>query len=179
MEADFGDEQVKLIVGGISLLLTAAAPTTTYDWKLTPAGWGPVRIGMTREQVARALMAELSGEALDNEGSCIELFPEKEELRGTYFMFQGGKLSRISVVEAGKFATPRRIQVGSSAEEVRKAYGEKLETEPHHYLGEPAEYLTYWLKPAKSGVRFETDSERKVQTIHVGNDSIQLVEGCA
>ena len=113
MEADFGDEQVKLIVGGISLLLTAAAPTPTYDWKLTPAGWGPVRIGMTREQVARALMAELSGEALDNEGSCIELFPEKEELRGTYFMFQGGKLSRISVVEAGKFATPRRIQVGA------------------------------------------------------------------
>ena len=172
---------MKCLVAATALLLTAAASPSapTYDWKLTPAGWGPAKIGMTPAQVEKALKIKLEGEAFDNEGSCIELFPEKEELRGTYFMFQGGKLSRISVVEAGKFATPRRIQVGSSAEEVRKAYGEKLETEPHHYLGEPAEYLTYWLKPAKSGVRFETDSERKVQTIHVGNDSIQLVEGCA
>mgnify|MGYP003576788078 CR=1 FL=1 len=178
---------MKSIVAAIALLLTAAAPVPvpsraegpSYDWKLTPAGWGPARIGMTRGQVAKALKTELSGEALDNEGSCIELFPEAEALKGTYFMFQDGKLSRISVVEAGKLATPRGIHVGSTEQEVRKAYGEKLQIEPHHYIDLPAEYLTYWLKPAKSGVRFETDHERRVQTIHVGDDSIQLVEGCA
>jgi hypothetical protein len=179
MEADSGDEQVKLFVAGIAFFLTAAAPAPSYDWKLTPTGWGPVRIGMNRDQVQKALKVELEGEAFDNEGSCIELFPESEELKGTYFMFLDGKLSRISVVESGKIATPRDIHVGSTADEVRVAYGEKLQAEPHHYVDLPAEYLTYWLKPGKSGVRFETDAQRKVETIHAGDASIQYVEGCA
>ena len=59
------------------------------------------------------------------------------------------------------------------------AYGEKLKAEPHHYDGEPAENLTFWLKPGKSGVRFETDTSRQVTEIHAGNDSIQLIEGRA
>jgi hypothetical protein len=178
---------VRLVACGIALLLTAAAPVPSraegpapgYDWKLTPAGWGPVRIGMNRDQVAKALKVELQGDAFDNDGSCIELFPAGEELKGTYFMFLDGKLSRISVVETGKISTPRGIHVGSTADQVRTAYGDKLQAEPHHYIDLPAEYLTYWLKPQKSGVRFETDAERKVQTIHAGNESIQLVEGCA
>lgn len=170
---------MKRIVAGFALLLTAAAPAPSHDWKLTPAGWGPVRIGMNRAQVEKAIKAELEGDAFDNEGSCIELFPTSEELKGSYFMFLDGKLSRISVVDAGKITTPRGIHVGSAADEVRAAYGEKLQAEPHHYVDLPAEYLTYWLKPGKSGVRFETDAERKVQTIHAGNDSIQLIEGCA
>jgi hypothetical protein len=168
-----------MIAAAISLLLTAAAPSPTYDWKLTPAGWGPVHIGMNRGQVEKALQIKLEGEAFDNEGSCIELFPESETLSGIYFMFQDGKLSRISVAENARVATPRGIRVGATADEVRAAYGEKLEAEPHHYVDLPAEYLTFWLKPKKSGVRFETDANRKVETIHAGDDSIQLVEGCA
>ena len=166
----------------MKLLLAAAllaAPAPSYDWKLTPAGWGPVRIGMTRPQVEQALRLQLEGEAFDNEGSCVELYSSKEQLRGLYFMFLDGRLSRVSVVETAKVATPRGIRVGASADEVRAAYGAKLLAEPHEYSGEPAEYLTYWLKPKKSGVRFETDSSRKVETIHAGNDSIQLIEGCA
>ena len=89
------------------------------------------------------------------------------------------RIARISASEPSEVATPRDIHVGSTAEEVRKAYGADLKTEPNHYLELPAEYLTYWLKPEKSGVRFETDVEQKVETIHAGNESIQLIEGCA
>ena len=162
----------------LALLLGTTAPPT-YDWKLTPAGWGPVRIGMTRAQAEKALAIQLEGEAFDNEGSCVELYSSDQKLAGLYFMFLDGKLSRVSAVETGKVTTPRGIHAGSTADEVRAAYGDKLEVEPHHYEGEPAEYLTYWLKPKARGVRFETDAGRKVQSIHAGNDSIRLIEGCA
>lgn len=172
---------MKLIVAGAALLLTAAAPapTPTYDWKLTPTGWGPVRIGMNRDQVQKALDDRLEGDAFDNEGSCIELFPQSEALKGSYFMFLDGKLSRISVSSPSKIVTPRGVGVGASSDEVRQAYGEQLQAEPNHYLDLPAEYLTYWLKPEKSGVRFETDAQRHVEIIHAGNSSIQYIEGCA
>lgn len=170
---------MRLLGAVLALVLTAAAPAPSYDWKLTPAGWGPVRIGMTRAQVEKSLKSGLEGEAFDNEGSCIELFPKVEDLKGIYFMFLDGKLSRISVSEPGKIATPRGIHVGSSADDVRKAYGKQLKVEPHHYVDLPAEYLTYWLKPDRTGVRFETSTEGKVEIIHAGNDSIQYVEGCA
>ena len=170
---------MKLIVAGAALLLTAAAPTPTYDWKLTPAGWGPVRIGMNRDQVQKALNDQLEGDAFDNEGSCIELFPQSDALKGSYFMFLDGKLSRISVSSPSKIVTPRGIGVGATADKVREAYGEKLQAEPNHYLDLPAEYLTYWLKPEKSGVRFETDAQRNVGIIHAGDSSIQYIEGCA
>lgn len=170
---------MKLFVAAVALLLTAAASPPTYDWKLTPAGWGPVRMGMTRAQVTKALDTELTGEAFDNEGSCIELYAPDNSLPGMYFMFLEGKLSRISAIAPSTLKTPRGMGIGSTADEVRTAYGEKLQAEEHHYEGAPAEYLTYWLKPNISGVRFETDGHRKVQTVHVGNDSIQLIEGCA
>jgi hypothetical protein len=134
---------------------------------------------MDRDQVQKALNVLLKGDAFDNEGSCIELFPDSEALKGSYFMFLDGKLSRISVSSPSKIVTPRGIGVGASADEVRKAYGEKLSAEPNHYLDLPAEYLTYWLKPDKIGVRFETGTQRNVEIIHAGNSSIQYIEGCA
>lgn len=168
---------MKLIL--VAALLAATAPTQDYNWKLTPSGWGPVRIGMNRDQVSKALHVQLEGDAFDNEGHCIELYGRDEALPGFYFMFLDGKLSRISVGSPSETKTPSGIGIGATAEDVRKAYGKGLQEEPHHYLGEPAEYLTYWLKPNKSGVRFETDAEKKVESIYAGNDSIQLIEGCA
>lgn len=160
-------------------MFSAAAATPTDDWKLTPAGWGPVRIGMNRAQVEKTLKLQLEGEAFDNEGSCVELYGGDGALPGFYFMFLDGKLSRISIGAPSVAKTPRGMGIGSSADEVRAAYGEKLLAETHHYEGEPAEYLTYWLKPEKSGVRFETDGNLKVETIHAGDASIQYIEGCA
>ena len=153
------------------LLVAAAAPF------LTPDGWGTVRIGMTEAQVAKALGAKLDGEALDDEYTCVEkaaaAYPDM------WFLFEGGKLSRISIGEKIRITTPRGIGIGATADQVRKSYPGGLVAEPHYYLGLPAEYLTYWTVAKKRGVRFETDTKRRVETIHAGLDSIRLVEGCA
>lgn len=170
---------MKGLMLALATISGTTAPTESPAWKLTPTGWGPVRIGMTRAQAEKTLKVPLEGDAFDNQGSCIELYSSNEQLTGLYFMFLDGKLSRISIGDQSHVTTPRAIGIGSSAEEVRKAYGDKLLAETHHYEGPPAEYLTYWLKPEKSGVRFETDIHGKVQTIHAGDASIQYIEGCA
>ena len=167
------------LLAALALALAPPQAAPSYNWSLTPAGWGPVRIGMTRARAEKALKLTLEGEAFDNEGSCAELYSSDPRLAGLYFMFQDGKLTRVSAVEKAAIKTPRGIAIGATAEAVRTAYGAQLQAEPHHYAGAPAEYLTYWLKPKERGVRFETDAQSKVETIHAGNDSIQLVEGCA
>lgn len=162
----------------LALLLAAASPASTGVWHLTVDGWGPVRIGMSRAQVERALDARLEGEALDDEESCIEMKPAGPD-GGVWFMFEAFKLTRVSITDPSRVTTPRGIGIGASAAEVRRAYPKGLKTEPHYYEGVPSEYLTFWTVPGKRGVRFETNSKREVQVIHAGTDSIQYVEGCA
>jgi hypothetical protein len=179
MEDGTGDEQVMRLVPAIALLLVSQATAKTPDWRLTPTGWGPVKIGMTRMQVSKALNVELQGNFIDSEGTCQELVGVDDALEGLFFMFEDGKLTRITATEPSAVMTPRGIHVGSTDDEVRKAYGTGLEIEPHHYEEAPAEYLTFWLDPAKNGVRFETDLHGKVESIHAGNDGSQYIEGCA
>ena len=160
------------------VLALLAAAAALGSWPLTPDGWGPVRIGMSRAQVEQALAVKLEGEPLEDEKSCIELVP-KGPKRGLWFLFEDYKLSRISIGEPSQVTTPRGIGMGATAAAVRRAYGKGLKAEPHYYEDRPAEYLTFWTVPRKRGVRFETDSKRRVQTIHAGTAAIELVEGCA
>jgi hypothetical protein len=178
MEAGPGDGEVKM-AALIAGLLAATSSVPGHDWKLTPTGWGPARIGMTRAQVSKALHVELQGNFIDNEGTCQELVGVDDTLAGLFFMFEDGKLTRITATEPSAVTTPRGLHVGSTSEEVRKAYGGGLKVEPHHYEDAPAEYLTFWVKPENSGIRFETDMHGKVESIHAGTSSIQYVEGCA
>ena len=84
-----------------------------------------------------------------------------------------------TATDPSKVTTPRGIGIGATADEVRTAYGEELEAEPDHYLDLPAEYLTFWLKPGKRGPLRNRRRAQGRKTIHAGNDSIQLIEGCA
>ena len=133
---------------------------------------------MTRAEVEKALHVHLKGEALDDEKTCIEMIPQGPD-HGIWFMFEDYKLSRISIGEPSKVTTQRGIGIGTSATAVRRAYPKRLRPEAHYYEDLPSEYLTYWTVPQKRGVRFETNSKSRVQTIHAGTSSIELVEGCA
>ena len=159
-------------VGASAMAPAPAKPVLTVD------GLGPVRIGMTIRQVEQALGGKLVGEALESDDICVEK-ESKSGPRGAYYMFEDKKLARISLGRGSSTTTARGIGVGATARQVRRAYGVKLKAEPHYYAGRPAEYLTFWTVPGKRGVRFETDSRRKVDTIHAGTAAIQFVEGCA
>ena len=156
----------------LTLLAAAAA------WTLTPAGLGPVRIGMTRTKVEHALHARLKlNYPPDSEASCEEMSPVRFP-SGLIFLFENGHLTRISLASPSRIATAKGIRVGATAAQVRRAYGRQLHAEPNHYEDPPAQYLTVWTVATKRGLRFETDEHRRVYAIHAGTGSIQYIEGC-
>ena len=168
-----------LAIAAFLIVIAAPAPgqvsqSSRQGWRLTPNGIGPVRIGMTRAQVESILGEPVTGDEL-TEG-CLETVAEG--LNGIGFMFEEDRLTRVSLGSPSRLTTPRGIGVGATEAQVRQAYGSGLDSEPHHYVGLPAKYLTFWLSRGRSGVRFETDSAGRVETIHAGTDSIEYVEGC-
>ena len=156
----------------------AAAPAPSPGWRLTPDGYGPARIGMTPAQLSLALSIRLEGDALEDEGVCVEK-TAVQGYRGFFFLFESGRLSRISATEPSQAVTALGLGMGATAAQVRRAYGPTLRAETHTYHGRPAEYLTLWRRRAANGIRFETGPDRRVETIHVGGASIRYIEGCA
>lgn len=161
---------------GAVLLLSAAAGAERGHYVLTPNGLGPVRIGMTQKQVVDAIGGKLEGEAIESDDVCAE--KESTALNGVAFLFEDGKLTRISLAEGTDVTTPRGIGPGATASAVRRAYA-GIASEPNTYIEAPAEYLTFWTLRDKKGVRFEVNEKRQVYVIHAGGASIQYVEGCA
>ena len=86
--------------------------------------------------------------------------------------------------------TDRGFGIGSTAAEIKAAYGSSAYSEPHKYV-QGAEYITVWTTGAPTtpgafvqdtnarGIRYETDAQGVVTAVHAGGASIQNVEGCS
>lgn len=170
---------------------TAQDPAAPADANaLTAEGWGPLRIGMTLDEVTQAMGPDSDPEAVGGPEpeACDQFRPERAP-EGLLVMIEQGVLTRISIMDTSPLRTDRGFGIGSTATEIKAAYGDAAMVEPHHYVGLPAEYITVWnggrpTEPyvqdaAARGVRYETDENGVVTLVHVGGPSIQYVEGCA
>lgn len=158
---------------------TAAAAPTAAAPVLTPAGFGPLRIGMTDAE-ARAAVGAGNIEAdtgTEISESCTEI-KLKGDYPGVYLMINDGRLSRVTLAEGAKFTTDKGIGLGAKPADVMAAYPGAVST-PHEYEDPPAVYLTVWTKPEKEGARFEVNHEGVVGSIYAGDETISYVEGCA
>jgi hypothetical protein len=157
------------------IVAAVASGATVAIAPITPDGWGDLKIGMPApEAVRRFGLKEV--DTIPGEDSCRQFaLAAQPQL---IVMTMDGRVARLSLYEKGPLKTDRGFMIGDRESAIRKAYGPLLKIEPHAYDEAPAHYLTFWTKPGKRGVRYETDAKGRVNTIHVGGPEIQLIEGC-
>ncbi len=177
----------RILAASLGLLCTATTPAPP---PLTPDGWGPLRIGMTRAEVEAAVGGPADPNAVGgfDPAECDEFHPARTP-PGVYVMILDGRLGRISLSDDSPVRTEAGFGPGVRADAVRAALGTALRITPHEYEGPEGLYLTSWTRgriegeyvedPDARGIRYEAGADGVVRTIHAGGPSIQYVEGCA
>jgi len=157
------------VVGGAGVV--GASP----GWCLGFGTLGPVRTGMTVEQVLR--LADWPGlERRQPAGQCWYM---KYRAAGADFdlMIIDGHVARIELNEASRLQTFSGARIGSSESDLDRLYGHALDSQPHKYDPE-GRTLTFKSSDGALGLRFET-SHGKVTAIQSGPwEHLNLVEGC-
>jgi len=153
-------------------LVVAAASTAGPSWCLGMGGLGPIRAGMTLEQVLA--LADFSGiERRKPAGECWYL------RYGSDFslMIIDGKVARVELQSASKLGTYAGAHIGSTEAELQNMYGTRLDVQPHKYDAS-GHVITLKSSGGDHGLRFET-SGGKVTAIQAGPwEHLNYVEGC-
>lgn len=150
---------------------------------LTPDGWGPLRIGMSRAEVVAAAGEDAHPDAVGGPDPerCDEFRP-REAPEGILVMIEGGILTRISVSRNTDISTPAGFGVGDSGADVQAEYGARAHVDPHQYREPPARYVTVWREATspveRRGIRYEIDADDSIVHVRAGGPSIEYVEGC-
>ena len=145
--------------------------------RITPDGYGPVRVHMSPQDAAEALGAELLPLGPGGDTEACRVLTLSGQSEGLHFMVQDDQIVRISDYDAPDALTAQGVGAGSSDEQIRRAYPDATE-QPAKYEPPPAHDLIVWAEPGRSGLRFEVNAEGIATALHAGDESIQLVEGC-
>ena len=139
------------------------------DARISFAGLGAVKLGMTERQVETAAGREL---APAGRRSCATA----QFAYRTFGLFSGNRLARI-YVNSRRFATRRTgLRRDARTQRVLDAYGTRVRREPHAYSD--GEYLE--VAHGNRKLVFETSPNGKVISISTGRrPEIDYIEGCA
>ncbi len=162
----------------IALLFLVGEPTLAHaeNWRITTAGYGPVKIGMSVADAQRALGAKLVAEGPVDDPECHYLRPEPT-VEGLWFMISNDRVVRVEVNAPG-IVTRSGLGVGDSEERVQELLP-SAEVTPHKYVAPDGNYLTVWTRDRKAAVRFET-LQGKVTSFYAGQvPQVEYVEGCS
>jgi hypothetical protein len=158
----------------LALALAAGTPAAP-SWCLGLGALGPVRTGMSVEQVLQ--LADWPGlERRQPAGDCWYL---RYEAAGADFdlMIIKDVVVRIELKSGSKLHTLAGAHIGSSEADLARLYGQRLVQQPHKY--DPAgRTFTFRSSDHAYGLRFET-SRGKVTAIQSGPwEHLHYVEGC-
>ena len=155
-------------VAGAAAAVADALPSSA---RLTTAGLGPIKIGMTIAQVEQAGNREVAFEGGDANAACASGALGSK----LYGLFSKGRLTRIYVASR-LYATRTSIRVGDSQRKVLARYGRSITREPHEYVRGG-----FYLKLTVGNRRlvFDTDGKRVTQMSSGRKPEIDYVEGCS
>jgi hypothetical protein len=160
----------------IALLAGLGTAARADDWRITTAGYGPAKIGMTVAEVSAALGLTLVSEGPVDEPACHYMRPEAA-VDGLWFMISGDRVVRVEITTAG-IKTRSGLGVGDSEARVKELLP-AAEVTPHKYVAPDGNYLTVWSANRKAAVRFET-LQGKVTSFYAGRvPEVEFVEGCS
>lgn len=154
-----------------------AVPSDPSDWTVTADGYGPVRIGMTVDQVRETLGRLLvPRDSIHPECDYLAIGPEGPEV---LLMVVGGELVRLDVRDSA-VTTAAGARIGSSAATIGRLYGaDRVMATPHAYTD--GQYLT--VVPSGMGddhrLVFETDGKRVTEYRAGMLPMVGWVEGCS
>lgn len=157
----------------VAVLACCASPAAALPRgaKITTAGLGPIKIGMTEHQVERAGHRRITRRGGAGTGECTTATLGDK----VYGLFTGNLLARIYVGNR-RYATRSGIRAGDTEAAVYAAYPGQIVTLPHEYDPD-GHYLE--IRDGNRKVVFETDGHR-VEQISTGRmPEINYVEGCA
>jgi len=167
----------RAILGMVALLAGTGTAGADDDWRITTAGYGPARIGMSVEEASNALGMKLVSDGPVDTPECHYLRPEPA-VEGLWFMVSNDRVVRIEVNAPG-IKTRSGLGVGDAEDRIKEAFGSSLEVTPHKYVAPDGNYLTIWSSNHKSAVRFET-LLGKVTSFYAGRvPEVEYVEGCS
>jgi len=165
-----------LMVSGVMALADEAPPV------LSAEGYGALKIGMNDEQAERALHEKLTYNPFTNRGCSLFTMPQFEAV-GLSFVMDHKKLVRINVDYFSASSKPRAIKtaagigLGSSEEELLKAYGSAADVKPNP--GDPTWHtITVDSSDHTGGLVFETDGSKVTSMRGGAFPSIALLNGC-
>jgi hypothetical protein len=168
-----------LAAAALALLLPVnALADLTPRSRLSTAGLGPVKIGMSKARAERAAGMRLvwMGPALNG---CRYLRPRDRDVRAS-FMVRNRRIVRVDVHRRG-IRTASGFRVRDSEQAVRDHFAGRLRITPHEYV-QGGWYLEYVPRDASDRNRrvvFETDGER-VTYMRAGRlPEARWIEGCA
>ena len=153
---------------------SAQADSTPPQWVVRPDGIGPLRVGVTLAEAARALGEPLS--VVNDE--CDHVNPTKTP-EGVLLMVIEDTLVRVQVDSAG-IRTVEGAQVGDSESRILELYGARARIEPHEYSYPEGHYVVV-TPPGDTLHRiiFETLNGRVTKYRAGRRPAVELVEGCS
>lgn len=167
---------MKRLAGALLALASAGATCAAGTWCLGFDSLGPIRAGMTVEQVLQ--LADFSGmERKQAADECWYLrYGGGKTGPAFQLMIIGGRVVRIELL--GALHTYSGARIGSTEVELEKIYGARLDVQPHKY-DEKGHTITWRSPDGAYGLRFETSSG-KVTAIQSGPwEHLHYVEGCS